>query len=380
MNMKKERLVGLDILRGFGVVTVFIAHILLFIPKDSFIQIDAITWRITYLGNYLVDYFFALSGFLIGGTLLEYKKYDFKSIYNYSIDRITRVLPCYAIVFLLTAAIYCIIGYDIPPSYLFFVQAYTNDLYFIGVAWTLSIEVFSYIFMPIFIYIFKCKIKFFSNQYINMIFFICILIIMESLLRYLSVLHTQNIIMDDAVRKMPHLRMDALFYGIGISCIQKAFPAFYNKMASPRVFIIVILVIFIFLEWQYSDAFIQNTKFEKNKEIHAAIDFTLSGILSSIILPFLSKITFCDGELDKAKSFLIYMSKISYPFYLVHLQVLTFTMSIYYKINIQDISLKYILFISIIIISIKITFSMSSFLHTHIENPGMRLRKRLKIL
>lgn len=379
--MKKERLVGLDILRGFGIVTVFIAHILLFIPKDSFIQIDAITWHITYLGNYLVDYFFALSGFLIGGTLLEYKKYDFKSIYNYSIDRITRVLPCYAIVFLLTAAIYCIIGYDIPPSYLFFVQAYTNDFYFIGVAWTLSIEVFSYIFMPIFIYIFKCKIKFFSNQYINMIFFICILIIMESLLRYLSVLHTQNIIMDDAVRKMPHLRMDALFYGIGISCIQKAFPAFYNKMASPRVFTAIIVFVFIFLEWQYSDSFIQNIPIEKNKDIHALIGFTLSGMLSAAILPFLSNaVSNNNKNLYRIKSFLIYMSKISYPFYLVHLQVLSFAMLIYYKIDPQNMLFKHVLFISTIIICTKITFFVSSFLHIYIEIPGMSLRKKLKIL
>lgn len=378
--MEKKRLVGLDILRGFAVIAVFSAHILLFIPKEFFIQIHALTWRITYLANYSVDCFFALSGFLIGGTLLNYKKYDFKSIYNYAIDRITKIFPCYYTIFLLTLSIYLILGYEYPLSYIIFVQAYTDDLYFIGVAWTLSIEMFSYILMPIFIYLFKFKIKTFDNPYINILFFIVILITLASVARYLSVLRSSNIVLDDAIRKMPHLRMDALFYGLGIACMQKAFPAFYNRMASPRIFIIVILVIFIFLEWQYSDAFIQNTKFEKNKEIHAAIDFTLSGILSSIILPFLSKITFCDGELDKAKSFLIYMSKISYPFYLVHLQVLTFTMSIYYKINIQDISLKYILFISIIIISIKITFSMSSFLHTHIENPGMRLRKRLKIL
>ena len=151
--MKEERLVGLDILRGFAVITVFIAHILLFIPKEFFIQIHAITWRATYLANYSVDCFFALSGFLIGGSLLNYNKYTFKSIYNYTIDRITKIFPCYYITFLLTVSIYFLINRQYPLSYIFFMQAYTNDLYFIGVAWTLSIEVISYIIMPIFIYI-----------------------------------------------------------------------------------------------------------------------------------------------------------------------------------------------------------------------------------
>ena len=162
--MGKERLIGLDILRGFSVTTVFIAHILLFIPKDFFIQIHSITWRVTYLANYSVDCFFALSGFLIGGSLLDYEKYDFKSLYNYSIDRITKIFPCYHIIFIMTASAYIIFGYTYPLSYLLFIQAYTNDLYFIGVAWTLSIEIFSYILMPFFLYIFKFKIKLLNNS------------------------------------------------------------------------------------------------------------------------------------------------------------------------------------------------------------------------
>ncbi len=377
--MKEERLVGLDILRGFAVITVFIAHILLFIPKEFFIQIHAITWRATYLANYSVDCFFALSGFLIGGSLLNYNKYTFKSIYNYTIDRITKIFPCYYITFLLTVSIYFLINRQYPLSYIFFMQAYTNDLYFIGVAWTLSIEVISYIIMPIFIYIFKFKIKIFNNQYTNILFFICIFIVLESIFRYLNVSATQNIIMDDAIRKVPHLRLDALFYGIGISCIQKNFPIWYDKIASPKIFVIIILLIFILFEWQYHDSFIQNTTFEKNKEIHALIGFTLSGVLSAIILPFLSKSPFSNKNPCKLKSFLIYMSKISYPFYLVHLQVLSFLMSIYYKIDIQYILVKYLIFALTISISIKMSFSISSFLHTYIENPSINLRKRLKI-
>lgn len=378
--MGKERLIYLDILRGFSVITVFIAHILLFIPKDFFIQIHSITWRITYLANYSVDCFFALSGFLIGGSLLDYEKYNFKSLYNYAIDRITRIFPCYYIIFLATVSVYIIFGYTYPLSYLLFIQAYTNDLYFIGVAWTLSIEMFSYILMPFFLYIFQFKIKLLNNKYINIILFIFIFILIESVYRYLSVSNAPGIVLDDAIRKMPHLRMDALFYGLGISCIRKAFPVFYNKIASPIVFIIVILSIFIFLEWQYSDSFIQNTEFEKNKEIQSLIGFSLSGILSSAILPFLSKTTFNAGKLCKTKSFFIYMSNISYPFYLVHLQVLSLSMSIYYKIDISNTVLKYIFFISMLIISIKITFLASSFLHKYIENPSIRLRKKLKIL
>lgn len=376
--MEKERLIGLDILRGFAVLTVFIAHILLLIPKEFFIQIHAITWRITYLANYSVDCFFALSGFLIGGSLLNYEKYDFKSLYNYSIDRITKIFPCYYIIFLATVSIYIIFGHTYPLSYLIFIQAYTNDLYFIGVAWTLSIEMLSYLLMPFFLYLFKFKIKIFSNLYINIIFFICIFIIIESISRYLSVLNITSIVLDDAVRKMPHLRMDALFYGLGISCIKKAFPVLYDKIASPWIFIISILAICIFLEWQYSDSFIQNTEFEKNKEIHSLVSFTLSGFLSSIILPFLSKATFNNDKLYKIKLYFIYLAKISYPLYLVHLQVLSFAISIYYKIDIQNIFLKYISFSSIIAISITIIFSASHFLHTYIENPSMQLRKRLK--
>lgn len=133
--------------------------------------------------------------------------------------------------------------------------------------------------------------------------FIFIFILIESVFRYLSALNTPNIVLDDAIRKMPHLRMDALFYGLGISCARKAFPVIYNKMASPIVFIVIILAISIFLEWQYSDSFIQNTELEKNKDIQSLIGFSLSGVLSAAILPFLSKTTLNTEKLCKIKSF-----------------------------------------------------------------------------
>ena len=132
-------------------------------------------------------------------------------------------------------------------------------------------------------------------------------------------------------------------------------------MASQIVFIVIILSISIFLEWQYSDSFIQNTEFEKNKDIQSLIGFSLSGFLSAAILPFLSKTTLNTGKLCKIKSFFLYMSNISYPFYLVHLQVLSLFISIYYKIDISNIYLKYLLFIFMVIISIKSVFGNFSF-------------------
>ena len=146
-----------------------------------------------------------------------------------------------------------------------------------------------------------------------------------------------------------------------------------------ELFIVIILAISIFLEWQYSDSFIQNTELEKNKDIQSLIGFSLSGVLSAAILPFLSKTTLNTEKLCKIKSFFLYMSKISYPFYLVHLQVLSLFISIYYKIDISNIYLKHVLFIFIVIISIKVTFLTSSLLHKYIENPSIRLRKKIKI-
>src|SRR6185503_5952862 len=104
MINEKKRIFGLDLLRSIAIILVLVTHTVSFLdPQNHYYEIPVYTG---YLG---VEFFFVLSGFLIGTILLKIHYQDtiinFKSIKLFWIRRWFRTLPNYYLMFLLYAAL-----------------------------------------------------------------------------------------------------------------------------------------------------------------------------------------------------------------------------------------------------------------------------------
>lgn len=378
-----ERIVGLDILRGLGTCVVIMAHILLATPGNLLFQADGLTWRTVYVGNCMLECFFALSGFLIGGALLHYEKFDRARVFNYAVDRSTRILPAYYAVFaLLTAFNYLVNNTTkIHYSYLLFMQCWLDDMYFIGVAWTLCIEAFSYLLLPIIIWICRFKLPAGKNGYAAIIAVCIAIILVESLLRFSAALHAQDIHMDDALRKQAHLRLDALLYGLIVACLKQTSPAVYRRLACPAVFFASVCGMLALVEWQYADLFIRNIPGERHKPFHALLDFSLSGVLAASLIPFCEAVrpARLHWTADRLCAFLQYVAKISYSLYLVHLLLLPAFMLFYTKIATQNILMNHIAFCIVVVFYLLACFLLADAMFARIERPAMQLRKKIRM-
>lgn len=378
-----ERIVGLDILRGLGTCVVILAHILLVTPNDMLFHSDGLTWRIVYVGNCMLECFFALSGFLIGGALLHYETFNRARIYNYAVDRATRILPAYYAVFFLLTAFDLIIynSHKIHYSYLLFLQCWLDNMYFIGVAWTLSIEAFSYLLLPVIIWACRSRLPGGKNGHATIIAVCVATILVESLLRLGLALHTPDIHMDDALRKQVHLRLDALLYGLIVACLKWTSPVLYRRLASPAVFLASICGMLALVEWQYADLFIRHLPGERHKALHALLDFPLSGVLAASLIPFCENVrpTRIPRAADWLSTFFQYVARISYSLYLVHFPLLFVFMRVHAGMASQNTVMNHLVFCVVVLAYLLACFLLAGGMFAYIERPAMRLRKKLRV-
>lgn len=381
---QRERTIGFDILRGVGTLVVVIAHVLLFVPQELPLQIPGLTWRVVYVGNFLLECFFAMSGYLIGGPLLHYREFNRISLYNYGVDRATRILPCYYVVFAATSVAGFVFLGDrtFHYAYLLFIQCYADSLYFIGVAWTLSVEVASYILLPAFIWLFRFRIRVFEKTSVNIIFFCLVVIALETAARGLTAWLHPGLHMDDELRKQVHLRMDALLYGLMIACLKDACGALYRKLESGAFLVAALIALVALVEWQQGDYFIRNLPGEGRKTLHALIDFTASGFLAAAVLPFCARISwemFPREPVRRAFEFFVYTARISYSLYLVHFPLIQIFVWFYKRTAPENPLVGSVYLLLLMPCCVYACFRIADWLYARVEAPGMRLRKRFKI-
>lgn len=148
------RVFGLDVIRAAAIALVLLSHAFRFAPVGPLIN----EHLAPALGTLGVELFFALSGFLIGGILLRATDFSNrgKTVIRFWARRWMRTLPAYFTVLLLWPVVsYWISGggdfhYPNLLHYLTFTQNFSSPHpeYF-GVAWSLSIEEWSYLLIPL---------------------------------------------------------------------------------------------------------------------------------------------------------------------------------------------------------------------------------------
>ncbi|MFI5142268.1 MAG: acyltransferase family protein, partial [Bacteroidia bacterium] len=164
-----KRNLGLDIVRSLAIVLVMLAH-------SGFPNYFGIKF-----GELGVEIFFVLSGFLIGRILIQ----DFslpsntKTIIRFWSRRWFRTLPMYYLVIIFT---FVVIDHSLGWKvlvYFFFLQNNFVGISLMPISWSLVIEEWFYITVPILFFIFFRK----GIQYNRLLRFLIFFIIAELIIR-----------------------------------------------------------------------------------------------------------------------------------------------------------------------------------------------------
>jgi len=141
--------VGLDVMRGLAAYTVFVAHCG---PALAAMLGAPVLFATNFFALAGVELFFALSGFLIGGILLRMPRTG-EAVQLFLIRRWLRTLPVYYLalcVYLLFPRVFEVRGApEAPWRFFLFVQNLVNDPKFFGVSWSLAIEEWFYLVLPL---------------------------------------------------------------------------------------------------------------------------------------------------------------------------------------------------------------------------------------
>lgn len=320
-----------------------------------------------------VSMFFVLSGFLIGGILLKTlnsNHVNFHSLLNFWLRRWLRTLPAYFAIMILLAALSLFFVSDFEFSsikeYPFFLQNFhTVQPDFFPESWSLSVEEWFYIIIPVLLFllsiVFKIPVK---RSFLIVILSVMVFSIAFRYFRYSNLsIHTMKI-WETEFRNQVITRLDSIMFGLLGAYLLYYFKNFWitnkNILLAAGLFILIILKI---LEIYQLNGF---------GLYFYVFYFSVESLISFLILPYLSQWTTGNGVIYKL---ITYISIISYSMYLVNLSLVQIwllkVMRIIHPPGIYYILVNYSLYW-------LFTISAAFILYKCVEKPMMDLRNKIK--
>jgi peptidoglycan/LPS O-acetylase OafA/YrhL len=334
----KTRNFGLDVTRAVSIICVLIAHRFT-LPIE--------------LGIVGVQIFFVLSGFLIGQILIKDFKTEGKlsTILNFWKRRWYRTLPLYYLVL-----IFKIIIYGNPFGwkmivYFLFLQANIIGISFFGVSWSLVVEEWFYIFLPIAVFIFFRR----GIEFKNFFLFLCSFIFLFLLARFFwNYLHKGVII----------YQFDCLLLGVLLSLIKICKLDLYKKLNSFFVFSLgfIGLIGLTLLLGKFDNISMYNT-------FYKVVWYFFVSFCVFLLIPFVEQSTVLNIKLRKVKpvyQFFTWTSILTYSIYLLHMEVL-------------NIPMNYVPSFLILTIQIIVLYLVCFLVYAFFEHPALSLREQLSV-
>lgn len=313
-----QRVFGLDLMRTIAISMVLCAHILwIYNPNDGFIrQLFAL---FGYLG---VEFFFVLSGFLIGKILYRiFIKEDFTLInaLGFLKRRWFRTLPNYFLVLLINVIITTSLGYATPNLGLYFTflqNGFSKMPTFFPESWSLSVEEWAYIALPLTLlilsFLFKPKNK---NQ-----FFLIINIFLISLFVFFKFLYqtkTQTTTLDEwnsSVKAVMIYRLDAIFMGVVCAWVSMNYKQYWARFKFHSFLIGGLIMLFMYFGMGKLHILPETYPLVWN-----VLYLPLTSVSIAFLMPFFSQL---ETSIDFLKKPIEFISKISYSIYLFHYSVI----------------------------------------------------------
>ena len=336
--LEKKRNFGLDIARASSILLVLIAH-RFSLPIE--------------LGILGVQIFFVLSGFLIGQILINDFRNDGKlsTILKFWKRRWYRTLPLYYLVL-----IFKILFYGNPYGwkiivYFLFLQANIVGINFLGVSWSLVIEEWFYIFLPITTFLFFRKGIDFKKFTLYIFSFIFIFL----LTRFLWNFFHKGVII---------YQFDCLLLGVLIASIKIFYPKIYIKLNSSLLFLIGVFLMSILVInlGEMKNIYIYDT-------YRKVIWYFLISISIALIIPFIEQSSFLNTKIKTIRPlfyFYTWTSILTYSIYLIHMFV--------FEINFNNYPLGINICFQILIL-----YAICFLVYALFEHPMLNLREKLSL-
>lgn len=348
-KLVQKRIFGLDLVRSLSVCAVVFAH-------SGYEYIAGFRY-----GVIAIEYFFVMSGFLVGEMLIKefYQGSDFKLLFNFWIKRWFRTLPLYYLILILKIILTSpFVGLKVWP-YFFFLQNNVGGISFFSVSWTLVIEEWFYLIMPLVIFIvFKKGIT--KSKFMAFTIFV---LIAEIALRMLYVAY-KDVPWGGIVGSFP-FRFDSFMIGVFVAFIKIDYRKVFDWIASTRVFLMTTLVLLAYIVvFSYDDGGQLDSKVYWTR----TIGFTITSILLAMQLPFLNNSPFLNSIADQTifKKIVTWLSLLSYPVYLIHMDIMRFVVNTFSGLN----------YVLILFISYSIILILSYLLIVFFHQPVTESRKK----
>lgn len=385
MSGNNQRIIGLDVVRAISILSVIFGHSFVFFESVShFPFLGKVTPQLSEdilnFGIFGVELFFVLSGFLIGGILVRTfdvsSDFTFSEVRNFWVRRWFRTLPNYWLILIACLILYhVILKWDpFQLQYLkgfFFLQnlRYPNSLYALPEGWSLSVEEWFYLTLPMVIYLGNRLFRS-GNKRKFLLKVIMGYLLVFLLIRFFNAFHPLNgRDPDEGIRKVVLFRLDAVMYGMLIAWFNYYAPQALNRVKYQLLFICLFLFTVIFyLCIHYRLVFMVQDdvaiRFVRNAFLYLFTPFSLS-----LCLPYANSIRAVKPVF--LSSVITHISKISYSMYLVHFSLIY--RPFYMQMKIYDFGhalLYYMLYWVIVVV-------LSTVVYNFFEFPVMNLRDRL---
>ncbi len=359
--IEQKRNFGLDIIRASAIIMVLMAHIAPFFSSQRLI------YNLLYhAGLYGVELFFVLSGYLIGQIVLKkmVNSLSVKTIKTFYMRRWLRTLPLFYLVLIILVVMANISQPIKNPHFLHFIflqNFHPIESGFFGVAWSLSIEEWFYLLLPILFLIPKKK----STS--NITFYIGLSILLIFIARGVYVFAFQPTF-DLGVRKFIPLRFDSLLIGVLLAQIKLNYKYLFNLFKTRSLFIISLLLLGVYYLWYVNIMMSKGIVYFDQSEIVRITSWPLLSILMGLIMIFVENSEVINSKLGRIKPVYItftYLSIYSYSMYLIHFEIYQ-----YFHSNINILNNQ---FLNILTPTILILF-LSAMIYRYIESPIMKKR------
>ena len=368
-----SRIFGLDFLRFLAITLVLVEH------GNRYLTPALRKERLFYmLGYFGVELFFVLSGFLIGAIIIKLyeteQKLSFGLIKNFWIRRWFRTIPLYYLILVVNIAGNELFGaksYSSTTyiSFFAFVQnAVTHHPLFFGEAWSLSVEEWFYLSLPLVLFLFDKGMFFSAGRNISvktktlmgLLFFFVVIVSLR-----ISVVQSFDPEWNAGVRKIMPLRLDAILIGVFFSWLNYYYHSFFAKsryylLAAGAGMVACATSIY------YHDVYHNTSPGFFTKTIY----FTLTDLAFALLLP--AAMHFRIKNQGFATKAITHISLTSYSIYLLHQSIIIKGLTFFGK---PDSLVSSFLFYGAYI---GLTLVASTILYKYFELPMTNLRERFK--
>lgn len=365
LDIDHNRVFGLDVLRMLAIMFVVFSHSASILPTSVYSFFEFF-----YFDGVCI--FFVLSGFLIGSIIIksvEKNGFSRSELFNFWIRRWFRTLPNYYLFVLILAVLskLYINGFPLRAiiPFLFFCQNlfHTSDSFF-GESWSLSVEEWFYLSIPLLLFMCVNLFKFGFKK--SLLIISVFLLLFSTFLRYYmySNGHLQGMI---DYRRVVVMRIDNLMYGVIGAYISFYYQNFWIRHRY-KFFITGMLLL---LMWKICSYIYPNIE----SFYYSNIFYPLFCTAVLCLLPLMSQYSL--KKYNVIAIVITYISLISYSLYLIHYSLIK-------KLMIDHIFSSFFAGDSLGSYILKNTFYwMASLLgalllYKYFEIPTMKLRDLIK--